>query len=1460
MISQRLARLAIEHSQRLQYSNLKLEHSLRRQADLQALNQRIMDYSMDVLCSIDEQGLFTQLSPSASEVLGYPPEELLGKPYLQFVLPQERELTEATVNAIMAGEPRKGFRNCYRRKDGSTVHLLWTAGWSEQDRTLFAVAHDVSRLVHNEAYAEDQRDILSMISTDQPLAEILKTICLLAESQAPRTLCSVLLVDKEQQHLLLGAAPSLPESYNQAVHGMAVGPCAGSCGTAVYRRQLVIVEDIEHDPLWQDVRELALQHGLRACWSIPLISHHGDVLGTFAIYGREAKAPDDDQLQLIGTIGQLAAIAIERQHDRLRLRESEQRYRSLFTFNPDPVFSFDLQGRYTSMNQAGCQLSGYSEAELLGQPISLLVVEDDLRLFTKHVQAALGGQPQSYELRSRNHRGQQLELDITHLPIVIDEQIVGVFGIAKGISERNRMTRALREALQHSERQADLMRGLSETAVNINSIIDSDTLLNYMTERLRLLLGAHQAVMSLTQGPHWAQSINGVSLSEKYAAWQGYQAPPNGTGIYALVCETNQPMLLSQAELEQHPRWRHFSGEGRAHPPMRGWLAVPLQDHGGNNLGLLQLSDKYSGEFDQDDLAIARQFAQMAVAVLENNRLMQAVIGGERRLKAQLEFTSAITNSIAEGLLAVDRQGRMSFINPTAAELLGQPADALLGQALSTFLPLALSDSEHSERTSSYHGEISLSLNALGKRHIAYDSAPLLDDDGPQGWVVAFRDITARKEADKQLRLLKRSLEASYNGALICDAQVDDLPIIYVNPAFERITGYSAAEALGQNCRFLQGEERDQIGIGEIRLSLQEKRDVHVVLRNFRKDGTPFWNDMYIAPVPNEQGEITHFIGVQNDISEQKRFESELAYNASHDVLTGLPNRSLLEDRLSQGCQISRRYKRSLAVMFIDLDGFKPINDTMGHSVGDQILIEVARRMNQQIRPGDTVARLGGDEFIVILPDLAREEDVLLVADRIIESIARPYQVSGIELHITASIGITLSDGSIEQPMQLIQQADLAMYKAKQQGRNNYQWYTEDLNQKVSERVTLRNELQKAIEAEAFELYYQPQIDGRSGRVVGYEALLRWQHAEHGFISPAQFVPIAEDTGQIIPLSEWVLSTACQAARNLLVQGFNHAVMAVNISPVQFQRSNFVETVRLTLEKAQLPAEMLELEITETVLLDNAERAIFTLHALKDLGVHISIDDFGTGFSSLNYLKRLPIDKVKIDRSFVQEVISDRHDAAITQGIISMAHHLKLKVIAEGVETEPQFAFLKKSHCDEFQGYYFAKPMPLAKLKEFLQLQHRQRHAQQSSSAADSNTQTLLLLDDEDNILRALARVLRRDGYQILAAHCAQDAFALLAKHDVQVILSDQRMPEMNGTEFFSRVKDLYPDTVRIVLSGYTDLKSVTDAINQGAIYKFLTKPWDDEQLRSTIAQAFQHFSLAKQKDETTSSATPDQD
>ncbi|MDI5922794.1 EAL domain-containing protein [Halomonas sp. LR5S13] len=679
--------------------------------------------------------------------------------------------------------------------------------------------------------------------------------------------------------------------------------------------------------------------------------------------------------------------------------------------------------------------------------------------------------------------------------------------------------------------------------------------------------------------------------------------------------------------------------------------------------------------------------------ITEQRRLWAEVIRLAERLTTTLE-------SITDGFFTVDSDWRFNYVNREAERLLRRDPGSLLGCNIWEAFPEAVDTSFESEYFQAVetgratHFEACNPLLDLWVEVNAYPS--------DEGLAVYFRDISQRKANERQLRILESSVTSSVNGVVICDAKDPGLPIIYVNPAFERITGYSKEQAIGRNCRFLQGENTEPRDIFSLREGIANQRDVHLVIRNYRRDGTTFWNDLYISPVRDETGSVTHFIGVQNDISTQKEYQSQLAYNASHDALTGLPNRTLLEDRLAQGCQIASRYQRYLAVLFLDLDGFKPINDTLGHETGDRILTEVANRLEQQLRPGDTVARFGGDEFVVVLPDLAHEDDVMPVVDRLLARVSAPYRIDSNELRITASIGITLCDGEMERPMQLIQRADLAMYKAKRQGRNTSQWYTWDLNQKVSERVSLRNALQSAIEEQQFELYYQPQIHGPSGRVTGVEALVRWHHPERGFVSPADFIGLAEDTGQIIPISDWVLTTACHDAQRLNEMGLGQLTMAVNISPMQFQRPGFVDGVLQTLKSSRLPACRLELELTEGVLMDNADRCIETLHALRRQGVHVAIDDFGTGFSSLSYLKYLPISKIKVDRSFVREVLNDHRDAAIIQGMVYIAGKLELEVVIEGVETGAQFNYLREQHCETFQGYYFARPMPLEDLIHFL--------------------------------------------------------------------------------------------------------------------------------------------------------------
>lgn len=683
--------------------------------------------------------------------------------------------------------------------------------------------------------------------------------------------------------------------------------------------------------------------------------------------------------------------------------------------------------------------------------------------------------------------------------------------------------------------------------------------------------------------------------------------------------------------------------------------------------------------------------------------------------------------------------------------------------------------------------------------------------------------------------IFSNAMSASSNALVVCDANTEGLPLVYVNPAFEEITGYSADEVIGRSMRFLQGPETSADEIENIRRAIETPAEVRVTLKNYRKDGSYFWNQLYICPAYNADGMVTHFIGVIRDASKEEELSRKLADYDYYDSLTGLPNRKLLEQRLIQCVEKPRYPDRKLAVIYLDLDGFKPINDHFGHSFGDSLLQAMATRLLGLLRSGDTLARIESDEFVILLPDLSSANSVVGILERILEEIAVPVTIRGEEVQLSASIGVTMSEQTLPNPMVLIQQADLAMYQAKKRGRNNFQWYSSDLNASVADFLNIRNHMQKAIESNEFTLHYQPKFDLRSQHCSGIEALARWYHPIMGEVSPTRFIPVAEQTGFIISFSEWALRQACHDFKILQKTDPDLPSVSVNISALHFLRDNFVDSIGDILREAEFEPACLDLEITESVLFTDPEDSIKKMLALKTLGVNLSLDDFGTGFSSFSYLKKLPIDTLKIDRSFVADLTNDKGDAAIVQGIISMAHHLGLRVVAEGVESKAQLNFLQRALCDEIQGFLKARPMTLQQFPSFM---HEYRQRVEVKKDNEALKPVVLLVDDEPNVLRSLQRLLRRDGYQILTAEDADQAFELLTEHEVDVIVSDQRMRHMNGTELLNHVKSMYPSIVRIVLSGYMDLKSVTAAINQGQIYKFLTKPWDDKELRQVVRDA----------------------
>jgi len=570
-----------------------------------------------------------------------------------------------------------------------------------------------------------------------------------------------------------------------------------------------------------------------------------------------------------------------------------------------------------------------------------------------------------------------------------------------------------------------------------------------------------------------------------------------------------------------------------------------------------------------------------------------------------------------------------------------------------------------------------------------------------------IQDIHERKQAEEKLVLAKEVFENSDEMIAITDPQAK---IIDVNPAFCRITGFDREKILGEDMRIFKFTCHDhdhQFYENHARTLLEVGR-WQGEIRGRRRDGQIFSSLMTINAIRDEKGEISQFVSIATDITHLRDVEERLRYLAYYDSLTGLPNRNLFQDRLQHAIHEAERNESQIALLFIDLDNFKDINDTMGHGAGDRILLQVAQRLTEEIRQSDTVAYMGGDEFTIAVGELPSTEMAATVARKVLETLSQPMHLSPEEIYLSGSIGIALYPDDGKSVEELIKKADAATFEAKKLGRARYQFFSESLNLQVQERLAMHTSLRHALKREEFFLAFQPKLDIFKGTVSSMEALLRWQNPERGLVSPGEFIPHAEESGLIIPIGEKVLRMACSQTRLWNSLHLPPLQVAVNLSTCQFKEGNLVETVSRILEETGLESRWLELEITESAVMVQPELAIEALKRLRDMGIGITMDDFGTGYSSLSYLKRLPVDCLKIDRSFVGNVQSDSDDTEIIRAIIAMAHRLNLKVIAEGVETREQLEFLRGEGCEEIQGYYFARPMPAKDFVDWLQA-HRNR-------------------------------------------------------------------------------------------------------------------------------------------------------
>ncbi|MBC9249544.1 hypothetical protein A9179_04545 [Pseudomonas alcaligenes] len=961
--------------------------------------RELVEQLHEVIFLTDSAGRLSFLNPSWQTLTGHSIQESLGRPLLEFIEDSQQPFIGEQVSRILA-QQSSGWQGDSRLREAGGQHRwisLRLASGAQRGQGLRGSLSDIHERRQTQALQEARNAVLDSLLAQQPLARTCDDMARRLEQINPEMLISIMLLEKGNLHVL--AAPSLPERYNRAVDGIPAQAQLGSCGHAAATGELTIAEDLQRHPNWLDYRDLALDCGLRACWSLPFKNDQNQVLGTFGIYYRYPTRPAPDDVALVTEFTRLAGLAVRQsQRDAERL-QSELRFRATFEQAAVGIAHLAPDGRWLRVNQKLCQMYGYSLDELLGMTFQDLTYADDLAADLIQVERLLQGEIRSYSMEKRYRR-----------------------------------------------RDGSLF---------------------------------------------WA----------------------------------NLSVTLV----------RHANGE-------------------------------------------------------------------------------------------------------------------------------------------------------------------------PNYFISVVEDIALRKQQEQALRQASTVFDNTQEAIVIIDA---NRRILTSNPAFSEITGLSQQQAIGHRLPLLSGNSLERVRYRSLWRKVRADGHWQGELNSRRRDGStfPFW--LTVSRVRDCDPLQPQYVLTFTDLSQYRDSQERLAHLVHFDPLTDLPNRLYASERLSHALEHAQRHQERVAVLCFDLDHFKTINEGLGHKVGDELLIAVARRLQQRLRNEDTLARLSSDEFLVVLENLQRPEEAANIARTLLELLERPLSLdNGREAYLSASIGISLypDDGlSVEE---LLRNADAALHQAKQEGRNTFRFYTQGLTHQAHTRLTLEVQLRQALKRNELTLHYQPLVDSHSGRAIGVEALLRW-NSEQGMISPAQFIPLAEDTGLIVPIGTWVLREACRQMQFWRRQGLPLQTLAVNLSPRQFRQADLLQQVREALHDSGLPAECLELEITEGALMDNVEQARDTLVALKSLGLKLAIDDFGTGYSSLAYLRRFPLDKLKIDQSFMQGVPEDQANLEITATIVGLARNLKLRVLAEGVETQAQLQAMRQLGCDYCQGYLFSKPLSAIQLVNWLRSDHQ---------------------------------------------------------------------------------------------------------------------------------------------------------
>ena len=1274
---------------------LLTEHSLMRPLELDLLDDALADriisrntlslnerYQRALLDNFpfpvwlkDTESRFLTVNSHFADAVSAPnSDSLIGKTDREYFPPDLANIYRADDLAVMTSGKKKCVIEQITLKGKFVWHETYKTPVCDSNGQIMGTvgfARDISQSKRSEEATIMRNAALAGLLRGERLENLLELIVLSTEAELPGQRCSILLVNKDGRHLRLGAAPSLSESAQQALDGMAITEGMGISGSAAFRKKRVECQNLFSDPIGLSFRQFAKENNIVAGWAEPMFGPAGELLGTFAAYQPEALQASSEQQAQLALSSQLAAMIISHRQNAELLEASLSTFHGIFESIREALFIIDADGRCLDVNPGAEALSGYSRQQLIGEHYSRLGASglNDVVQIDTCIAKTINDEPDTFEFWARNATGHIFPTSMTlHTGVYFGQHVV--IASAIDISE----TKA---AAQRLEVENDLAKALATGA-------QRDELLSTM---LHIALRFPEFDSG---GIYWQTADQGYQLICHHGLSPAFieqvenypEHSENSQIIKAgkVICSCsegmehcNKPGLIDQ-EL--------IASEG-----IQSLLILPIVIDG-QAFACITLSGKHTRKISQGSLvalqSLSRQFAQAL-----------------RRLDAQEEAKrlqqnlSGLFNTLRDFLFVTDLQGKILHHNAAVSKILGYAPGELIGKPIVTV---------HPPETHEFALQV-VSDMVAGKRNTC--PLPILRTDGRQimvetrvemgywnGEPAIFgmsQDISERLLAEERQRLATSVFDNAHEGIMITNAQGI---IIEINSTFCELTGYSREEAVGHTADLLKSGHHDTDFYKTMWATIRSVGYWRGEVWNRKKSGEIFVELLTISSVRNPSDEITHFVAIFSDITQIKQHQQHLEHLAHFDALTQLPNRILLADRLQLSMAQTEREQKMLAVCYLDLDGFKPVNDQYGHAAGDRMLIEVAQRLRQCVRAGDTVSRLGGDEFVLLFAGVGDIHECDHAVSRVLTALAAPFAISGNSIVISASIGVTLFPVDGSDADALLRHADQAMYTAKQAGRNRFHLFDPESDRRARARRDEISRIRQGLSEHEFVLHYQPKVNMREGRVLGAEALIRWQHPEKGLLAPAQFLPAIEGSEVDILVGEWVLEAGLTQLEQWQAAGLE-MVLSVNISGTHLQSPTFVENLGKLLAAHPLIApESLELEILETAALDDMAMAAEIFVACRSLGVSFALDDFGTGYSSLTYFRRLPAETLKIDQSFVRDMLDDPDDMAIVEGVIGLTKAFGRTVIAEGVETPEHGMILLQLGCDQAQGYGIARPMP----------------------------------------------------------------------------------------------------------------------------------------------------------------------